>query len=83
MRQSVSPQDTSGEGQSAGHPSRNALRSKPSHELQPSATHGKIADQVPDQSGQLKDRRNEGEEGVVSLRKEKESATLVILGYES
>lgn len=66
----MSPQYTSGEGRSAGHPSCNALRSKPSHELQPSATHGKVADQVPNQSGQLEDRRDEGEEGVMSLQRE-------------
>lgn len=49
------------------HPSRNALCPKPAHILQAGTTHREIADEVPDEGGELENGRYEGEDGGVEL----------------
>jgi hypothetical protein len=51
----------------SAYPGSNARRSKATHVLQTGASHREIADEVPDQGGELKDGRDEGEEEVLEL----------------
>lgn len=49
------------------YPSSDSLNAKAAHELQSSAAHGKIADQVPEQGNQLEDGSKQGQQTVVEL----------------
>lgn len=61
----------------AGHPGCDALGAEAAHVLQPRAAHGEIADNVPEEGGELENRRDEGEEGVVELQRRVSALFLV------
>lgn len=52
------------------HPIRNPLRPEAPHIRQPSTAHWEVTNQVPDQSGELEDGRDESEDGGVELFRE-------------
>ena len=49
------------------HPSRDAIRAEAGREAQARPAHGEVADQIPEQGGELGDGGDEGEEGAVEL----------------
>jgi hypothetical protein len=53
---------------STTHPSGDTRRTEAAHVLQPSAAHGEIAHEVPDQGRELENGRNESEEEVLELK---------------
>lgn len=57
----------SGETESTRNPSRNTVRAKAAHVLQASAAHWEVANKVPDQSDELADGGDEGEEEILAL----------------
>ena len=51
----------------SGHPGCGSSRSEGGSEAQTGASHGEIADEIPEQTGDLEDGREEGEEGAAQL----------------
>ncbi len=51
----------------SSHPSRDALGTEATHELQARAAHGEIADDIPEEGGELEDGRDEGEQSGLEL----------------
>lgn len=49
------------------HPSRNPRHPESTHKLQARATHGEVANKIPNESGELEDGRDEGKEEVLEL----------------
>jgi len=49
------------------HPSRDTIRAEAGREPEARAAHREVADQIPEQSGELGDGGDEGEEGAVEL----------------
>ena len=56
--------------ESTTHPSGDTRGTKATHVLQPSAAHGEVAHEVPDQGGELEDGGNKGKEEILKLKKE-------------
>lgn len=52
---------------SACHPRRDSLGAKTPDELQTATAHREVANEIPDESGKLEERRDESEEGRVEL----------------
>lgn len=56
-----------GEEELTSHPGRDALGTEATHKLQARAAHREVADDIPEEGGELEDGRDEGEQSGLAL----------------